>query len=271
MVRLVVEIVDGRNVGAIMTVDDVTDIQKNQKAAAWADVARRIAHEIKNPLTPIQLSAERLQRKYAGQIQDDPENFAMCTHTIIKHVEDIGRMVSEFSDFARLPEPVMRRGDLATIIEETMLLHRQAHRGIEYVFEREEEGGALEFEFDHQQMRQVFNNVLKNAAESIEDAGLIEPARIVVRASILDDGRIAVLVQDSGSGLPAHLDAAQMLEPYVTNKEQGTGLGLAIVKKIMDDHGAELLFDTPYGLSAVPDLTGACVVLIFKTGIQGGD
>ncbi len=263
LVRIVIEVIGDQEVGAILTLDDITELQSAQRKAAWSDVARRIAHEIKNPLTPIQLSAERLKRKYLGQIKEDPETFSLCTETIIKHVEDIGRMVSEFSSFARMPEPVMELDNLSRHIKEAIFLHKQAHRGISIDY-REVPGGNFQVQFDAQQIRQALNNLIQNAVDSIAaqqgTKGLID---IVVAQYGRDE--VVVAVSDNGPGLPKNASPESLTEPYVTHKVKGTGLGLAIVKKIMEDHGGRLVLGTPEWLKSIEgwkDLGGATIILV---------
>lgn len=263
LVRIVIEVIGDQEVGAILTLDDITELQSAQRKAAWSDVARRIAHEIKNPLTPIQLSAERLKRKYLGQIKEDPETFSLCTETIIKHVEDIGRMVSEFSSFARMPEPVMELDNLSRHIKEAIFLHKQAHRDIAINY-KEVAGGNFQVQFDAQQIRQALNNLIQNAVDSIAaqqgENGLID---IVVAQYGRDE--IVVAVSDNGPGLPKNASPESLTEPYVTHKVKGTGLGLAIVKKIMEDHGGRLVLGTPEWLKSIDgwkDLGGATIILV---------
>jgi two-component system nitrogen regulation sensor histidine kinase NtrY len=264
LVRIAIEIVGTEDTGAIVTFDDITDLQSAQRKAAWADVARRIAHEIKNPLTPIQLSAERLRRKYLKQITDDPETFSQCTDTIIRHVEDIGRMVSEFSSFARMPEPVIELEDLSAHVRETLVLHQQAHPEVKFIM-RGFEGERAFVHMDSAQIRQALNNLIQNAVDSIQmkDAvsGLVD---ILITAYGGDE--IAVVLSDNGVGLPKGENPASLTEPYVTHKPKGTGLGLAIVKKIMEDHKGDLILGVPDWLRANDqwrDHGGATVVLVF--------
>lgn len=264
LVRAETEVMAGQNSGMVITFDDITDLQSAQRKAAWSDVARRIAHEIKNPLTPIQLSAERLKRKYLTQIKDDPETFIQCTETIIRQVEDIGRMVGEFSSFARMPEPVLKIENLPALIEETIFLHRQANGGIEFTFQNLLPAETA-LHFDPQQIRQALTNLIQNAVDSIE----AEPAPDgKISIWLLPEGRefIVIAVNDSGPGLPAHLDPGSLTEPYVTHKQKGTGLGLAIVKKIMEDHNGALVMGEPEWLKVHPEwhpLGGATVILKF--------
>ncbi|NIY74303.1 PAS domain-containing sensor histidine kinase [Thalassospira sp. HF15] len=236
---------DGTVFGYVVTFDDVTELQTAQRMAAWADVARRIAHEIKNPLTPIQLSAERLKRRYLKQINDDQEVFQTCTDTIIRQVSDIGRMVDEFSSFARMPTPTMRLENIGELVKSAVFLQKQAHSHITYDFDRSgiEE---LQISCDAHQVNQCLTNTLKNAAEAIEgrekpENGELPKGRIEISvATSPDNQRVFVAVSDNGKGLPAE-HRERLTEPYVTTRSKGTGLGLAIVKKIMEDHGGELI------------------------------
>jgi two-component system nitrogen regulation sensor histidine kinase NtrY len=223
----------------IVTFDDITDLVSAQRTAAWADVARRIAHEIKNPLTPIQLSAERLKRKYAKEVVTDPEVFQQCTDTIIRQVGDIGRMVDEFSSFARMPVPVMRRENAQELIHQAVFLQRVAHPQI--TFETSAPSEAVKFECDGRLVSQALTNVLKNATEAIgarEAAGGEEAGRIAI-ALDANGERVTFRVADNGIGLPSE-HRHRLTEPYVTTRAKGTGLGLAIVRKILEDHGGEI-------------------------------
>ncbi|MBE0530127.1 MAG: PAS domain-containing sensor histidine kinase [Rhodospirillales bacterium] len=262
LVRVAAERQDDEIVGYVVTFDDITALQSAQRKAAWADIARRIAHEIKNPLTPIQLSAERLKRKYLEQITSDRDTFSMCTDTIIRQVEDIGRMVDDFSSFARMPQPSMKPENLVEICRQAVFLERTRHP--EIAFDLREPEQPISLRCDNRQVGRALANVLKNAAESIErretDANL--PGEIVItlrRTEDTDDSRVVIVVEDNGIGLPEeHRD--RLTEPYVTTRDKGTGLGLAIVKKIMEDHDGDLLLeDRP--------VAGARISLIF--GSQG--
>jgi two-component system, NtrC family, nitrogen regulation sensor histidine kinase NtrY len=229
-----------RGFGFVATFDDITELQSAQRKAAWADVARRIAHEIKNPLTPIMLSAERLKRRFAKEITSDPETFTQCADTIVRHVGDIGRMVDEFSAFARMPQPVMKPEDVGRAAREALVLQRTAHPEIRYVTDIPESGPiAL---CDRRLLGQALTNLLHNAAEAVamrQGAGRIE-----VSVQVGAD-EVAIAVSDDGVGLPTE-DRTRLTEPYVTHKARGTGLGLAIVKKIMEDHrGRVVLEDRP--------------------------
>ncbi len=253
--------------GYVATFDDITDLVSAQRTAAWADVARRIAHEIKNPLTPIQLSAERLKRKYAGEVTTDPEVFSQCTDTIIRQVGDIGRMVDEFSSFARMPTPVMRRENAQELIQQAVFLQRVANAQI--TFETHLPRDPVYFECDGRLVAQALTNVLKNAAEGVNarlSQGDDRPGRIVIALEPGEE-KIVFRVTDNGVGLP-HEHRDRLTEPYVTTRAKGTGLGLAIVRKILEDHGGELILQdaghgTPDNEQQSESPRGAEVVLIF--------
>jgi len=225
--------------GYIVTFDDITDLVSAQRTAAWADVARRIAHEIKNPLTPIQLSAERLKRKYLREVETDPEIFQQCTDTIIRQVADIGRMVDEFSSFARMPAPVAKREIAQELVQQAAFLQRVANPAITFVVHAPET--PIYVECDGRLIVQALTNVLKNATEAI-DARIADgddtPGRIETSA-LLNGDRLVIRVADNGIGLPPE-QRHRLTEPYVTTRAKGTGLGLAIVRKILEDHGGEL-------------------------------
>jgi two-component system nitrogen regulation sensor histidine kinase NtrY len=256
LVRIAAERDDEEISGFVVTFDDITELVSAQRKAAWADIARRIAHEIKNPLTPIQLSAERLKRKYQKEIKNDSETFQICTDTIIRHVEDIGRMVDEFSSFARMPTPVLQPEDLATIVERAVFLERTAHPKI--AFEMQFETRPVSLRCDARLVGQALINILKNAVESIEgriaESGTNPPGHIVVNVEA--GPQVAITVEDNGKGLPAH-GRERITEPYVTTRAKGTGLGLAIVKKIMEDHSGELVLSDRAGGGARVDLVFA--------------
>ncbi len=238
--------------GWVVTLDDITALISAQRTSAWADVARRIAHEIKNPLTPIQLSAERLKRKYGKLITQDRDVFDQCTDTIIRQVGDIGRMVDEFSSFARMPKPVVDSQDLAETLRQSVFLMRVGHP--EVTFEAEIPT-SLPARFDRRLISQALTNILKNAAEAIEAVPAQErgKGRIRVSADRIGDD-LVVDVIDNGLGLPQE-NRNRLLEPYVTTREKGTGLGLAIVGKIMEEHGGGI------ELNDAPDERGAWVRL----------
>jgi two-component system nitrogen regulation sensor histidine kinase NtrY len=224
--------------GYVITIDDITELVAAQRSSAWADIARRIAHEIKNPLTPIQLSAERLRRKYGKTISDDPAVFEQCTETIVRQVDDIKRMVDEFSRFARMPKAVLADEDVADTVRQVVFLLRVAHPDIDIDVELEAE--TMPARFDRRLISQALTNIIKNATEAIS---AVPPAelgrgRIAVRAQ--HEGKDVVIdVIDNGIGLPKE-NRARLLEPYVTTREKGTGLGLAIVGRILEEHGGRL-------------------------------
>ncbi len=234
LLRIDTETTDGRVRGFVVTFDDVTALVAAQRQAAWADVARRIAHEIKNPLTPIQLSAERLKRKYLAEIQSDPETFRTCTDTIVRQVGDIGRMVDEFSAFARMPQPVLKPEDLAEIVRQAVFLQRNAHPEIAYAVEIGD--GIPSAMCDRRLLGQALTNLLQNAADAV--AARDGAGRIAVSVAA-SEAKATIVVEDDGEGLPAE-GRESLTEPYVTRKTKGTGLGLAIVKKIMEDHAGRL-------------------------------
>ncbi len=242
LVRIGTDLHGGRPDGYVVTFDDITELQSAQRKAAWADVARRIAHEIKNPLTPIQLSAERLKRRFTKEITSDPETFAQCADTIVRHVGDIGRMVDEFSAFARMPQPVLRPEDAGRIAREALILQRSARPEIVWSTDIPERGPmAL---CDRRLVGQALTNLLQNAADAVamRPRGPGEPAGHISLSVHAADGTVALRVRDDGVGFPDG-DRERLTEPYVTHKPKGTGLGLAIVKKIMEDHGGSLVLD----------------------------
>ena len=253
--RLRVRATGGRASGLVLTFDDMTRLLAAQRNAAWRDVARRIAHEIKNPLTPIQLSAERLRRRYRkGIAEAELETFDRCTDTIVRQVADIGRMVDEFSAFARMPEPRFAEADLAEILREAAFAQRVAYPdvGVDLV-----EPPPAPVSADARMIGQALANVLKNAGEAVAARVAADPqppGRI--RVALERRGpQFAVAVEDNGVGLPAR-DRARLTEPYVTTREKGTGLGLAIVKRVMEEHGGELLLgDAREGRGARVELT----------------
>lgn len=228
----------------VVTIDDITDLVQAQRSTAWADVARRIAHEIKNPLTPIQLSAERIKRRYGKVITEDREVFDQCTDTIVRQVGDIGRMVDEFSAFARMPKPSLENLDLREVLRESSFLVEVSRS--EVAFERDYGDVPLNGLFDSRLMSQAFGNIIKNAAESTESANYDSDTTGVIRIEARQDGDvITVDIMDNGKGLPKE-NRQRLLEPYMTTREKGTGLGLAIVRKIIEDHGGKLeLHDAP--------------------------
>lgn len=257
-IRIAVELIGEEEQGSVLTFDDITELQSAQRKAAWADVARRIAHEIKNPLTPIQLSAERLKRKYLSEIDTDPETFETCTDTIIRHVGDIGRMVNEFSDFARMPEAQLKLASVENTIRDVIVLQKQAHRFINFEYKKSDLPSAVLL-FDEQQVRQALVNLIQNAVDAIQHDD--EKAKGNVHIILTEeDDQIALIVHDSGRGLPE--EKSNLTEPYVTHRPKGTGLGLAIVKKIMEDHNGKVIVGADE-LSSGMNLGGASIALLF--------
>jgi two-component system nitrogen regulation sensor histidine kinase NtrY len=226
--------------GLVLTFDDITRLVAAQRNAAWKDVARRIAHEIKNPLTPIQLSAERIRRRYRKDIQGDLETFDRCTDTIIRQVGDIGRMVDEFSAFARMPAPTFAEADATEMVRRAVFAQRVVDSETEVALE--EPAPEISLVCDARMIGQALTNVLKNAGEAVAARRLAQPGlRGKIHARLAVDGdSLTIEVEDNGVGLPAK-DRDRLTEPYVTTREKGTGLGLAIVKRILEDHGGELV------------------------------
>ena len=245
--RLRVRVEGGLGGEMVLTFDDITRLVTAQRNAAWKDVARRIAHEIKNPLTPIQLSAERLRRKYRSQVIDDVETFDRCTETIIRQVGDIGRMVDEFSSFARMPAPRFAPEDAAELLREAVFARRVADP--EVAFSLIEPTPHAVMHCDGRMVAQALTNLLKNAGEAVLAARAHgrEAAGGVTAALEIEGGRATFIIEDDGVGLPEK-DRDRLTEPYVTTREKGTGLGLAIVKRICEDHGGDLKLADAQGL-----------------------
>jgi two-component system nitrogen regulation sensor histidine kinase NtrY len=255
----------GRNEGGVvLTFDDITRLVTAQRNAAWRDVARRIAHEIKNPLTPIQLSAERIRRKYRREIQSDVETFDRCTETIIRQVGDIGRMVDEFSSFARMPAPRFAAADAAELLRQACFAQRVGYPDI--AVDCEVCGEAVPIICDAGLTSQALLNVLKNAGEAVAArvATTPEPPGCIRVTLIQDPTFIAFQIEDNGLGLPTK-NRDRLAEPYVTTREKGTGLGLAIVKRICEEHGGELLLGDADAATTGPlgATSGAKVTLRF--------
>jgi two-component system nitrogen regulation sensor histidine kinase NtrY len=234
--------------GFVLTFDDITDQLADQRQAAWSDIARRIAHEIRNPLTPIQLAAERLQRRYGKEIGSDPETFGRLTETIIRQVGDLRRMVDEFSNFARMPKPVFREENIHDIARTSLFLHEVAHPAV--TFTLEPPAGDIRMVCDRRQLAQALTNIVKNAVEAIESRRnrgehSLQGDRVALAIG-QSDAQLIIDVTDTGVGLPE--DRERITEPYMTTRVRGTGLGLAIVKKIVEEHGGEIAFlDRPGG------------------------
>ena len=246
-VRVTSEQARGEDKGFVITLDDITDLVSAQRTSAWADVARRIAHEIKNPLTPIQLSAERIRRKYGKVITVDREVFDQCTDTIVRQVDDIKRMVDEFSSFARMPKPKMGDEDVVDTVRQVVFMMRIAHADL--VLKDDMPGSPIGAKFDRRLLSQAVTNIVKNATEAIaavpdEERG---EGEITVAVRKEPDDMVVIEVTDNGKGFPTE-GRQRLLEPYMTTREGGTGLGLAIVSKIFEEHGGGIeLADNPHG------------------------
>ncbi|MCP3408487.1 PAS domain-containing sensor histidine kinase [Bradyrhizobium sp. CCGB01] len=224
----------------IITLDDITELVSAQRTSAWGDVARRIAHEIKNPLTPIQLSAERIRRKFGKDITEtkDKQIFEQCTDTIVRQVDDIRRMVDEFSRFARMPKPVMEGEDVADTVRQAVFLMKVAHPEID--IEAEFRDDPLRAQFDRRLISQAVTNIVKNATEAIEQVPPEELGKGRIDVVVSREGEdVLIDVIDNGIGLPK-VARSRLLEPYVTTRAKGTGLGLAIVGRVLEDHGGRI-------------------------------
>ncbi|MGX0876795.1 two-component system nitrogen regulation sensor histidine kinase NtrY [Roseovarius sp. MBR-154] len=251
----------GRREGYVVAFDDVTDLVTAQRMAAWGDVARRIAHEIKNPLTPIQLSAERIKRKFARQLEpDQAKSLEQLTDVVVRQTNDLRRIVDEFSKFARMPEPQTEALSLSQVLREVTLLQESGQPDV--AFELDLSDAPLTAEIDAAMIGQALTNLIKNAGEAIEslrEKGLPEGHQPMIRIeSGEDEGQAVIRISDNGIGLPE--DRARLFEPYVTTRDKGTGLGLPIVKKIIEEHGGTLTLEDamPFAPGAH---AGACAVV----------
>lgn len=221
------------HLGTVLVFDNLTQLEKAQRIAAWREVARRIAHEVKNPLTPIQLSAQRLRKKYLYSLESDREVFDLCTQTIINQVEELKRLVSEFSSFARMPIVQKSRNDLVNMVKEILVFYEESHAYITFRYVAEE--GLPSFEFDLKQMKRVLINLLENSITVMPDGGIIE----VVLSSDKEKQVVYMEVRDNGPGV-ADEDKLRLFEPYFSTKKSGTGLGLAIASTVVSDHGGQI-------------------------------
>src|SRR5262245_24665567 len=251
--------------GYVVTLDDITELVAAQRTSAWADVARRIAHEIKNPLTPIQLSAERLRRKYSSVIKEDGGIFQQCTDTIVRQVDDIKRMVDEFSRFARMPKPVIEAEDVADMVRQVVFLQRVGNADIDIDVEIAED--PMPARFDRRLISQALTNIIKNATEAIAAVPAAELGRGHIRVWAGREGTDVVIdVIDNGIGLPKE-NRSRLLEPYVTTREKGTGLGLAIVGRILEEHGGGI--ELGDAANKIPGQRGAWMRLRFAAESAG--
>lgn len=265
--------------GYVVAFDDVTDLVSAQRMAAWGDVARRIAHEIKNPLTPIQLSAERIKRKFAPKLgEENSDQLQSMTDVIVRQTNDLRRIVDEFSKFARMPEPERREEDLGRLVRDAVMLQQQGQPGVQIIADLPEE--AMRSDLDATMIGQALTNLIKNAGEAIESlqnkhdlADLVPEIRVSAQPV---GGVYEIRIADNGIGLPE--DRARLFEPYVTTRDAGTGLGLPIVKKIIEEHGGTLtLEDAPLfdgnshcGAMAVIRLPAAAQVAPNKSTVKAG-
>ncbi len=247
----------------IVTFDDITDLKTAQRATAWGEVARRIAHEIRNPLTPIQLSAERLNRRYADMIPEEGRKvFQDCIQTISKHVDDIGQMVTEFAQFARMPQANKETLDAQNLLGGIVALQREAYPNVDIQIRTPKSSSILKLHADAGQMRQAMTNIIKNALEAMQGR---DDQKLTIDI-VNQDGKVALVFNDNGPGFPPDVALETLLEPYITHKSKGTGLGLAIVRKIVEDHGGTLILGpnpvqkTVQGKKTLP---GALVTLLF--------
>lgn len=254
--------------GQVLTFDDITQQLLDQRRAAWSDVARRIAHEIKNPLTPIQLAAERLQRRYGKKIESDDGTFAKLTDTIVRQVGDLRRMVDEFSSFARMPKPIFRAESIIDVARQTLFLHEVAKPDIRFNFDAPD--GLPPLVCDRRQLGQALTNLVKNAVEAIEartDADTPGAISMAVREAA--DAQLIIEITDNGIGLPAERE--RIVEPYMTTRARGTGLGLAIVKKIVEEHFGTMAFADRDGGGTVVTLCFDTATLERLAGTGGSD
>jgi len=256
--------------GHVLTFDDITQQLLDQRRAAWSDVARRIAHEIKNPLTPIQLAAERLQRRYGREIASDPATFERLTGTIVRQVGDLRRMVDEFSSFARMPKPVFRAEAIVDIARQALFLHEVAHPSIRFTLDAPDPSPTVVC--DRRQLGQALTNIVKNATEAIEAKPDETHGEVAMRIAE-EDGRLIIDLSDDGIGLPAERE--RITEPYMTTRSRGTGLGLAIVMKIVEEHFGSILFtDRPGGGTTVRlsfDMTTLASLAVDPDGRADGE
>ena len=231
-VRIIKEIKNNEIDGYVVAIDDTTSLILAEKHAAWSDIARKIAHEVKNPLTPIKLSAERIEKKY---LENNilPEEISKLTKTISKQVDDIGKLVDEFSSFARMPEAEIKLDNLSKCLEESFLLFSSSHTNIKITINKPEED--IFYQFDKFQLTQTFNNLIKNAIEAVHNI----PNPSIVISLFQKHNELFIQIIDNGVGIDQN-KISKIFEPYFTTKSKGTGLGLSIVKRIIEDHGGKI-------------------------------
>ena len=246
----------------VIAFDDVTDLFDAQRTSVWADVARRIAHEIKNPLTPIQLSAERLKRKYKSQITDDLDVFEDCTDTIIRQVGDLGKIVDEFSAFAKVPTANMNSYDICDTIKQAVLLQKITFESIDIRLEIPD--GEIYFNFDRRLISQALINVIKNSSESIFSLHKNDNFGVISISLVDRSDFVKINIMDNGTGFPKS-DQEKLLEPYYTTREMGTGIGLSVVKNIMEVHKGEINLKNE--ISNEKKIIGAIVELILPKSL----
>ena len=255
--KITVEKDKNRILGYVVTFDDMTEFYKIQRVAAWSDVARRIAHEIKNPLTPIQLAAERIKRKYKNHITLEPDVFLSCISIIIRQVDGMRKMVDEFSAFSRMPTPVYKKTNLTKLVRELGSISLLSNKTIDVniVIPKSNIFAII----DENQIRQALQNVISNAINSMSERKNKKNRKneLIIELKNISNIRYVILVKDSGIGLPSGI-LEDLTDPYVTTRINGTGLGLAIVKKIMEDHNGELILDD------LKNNSGVCASLVFS-------
>lgn len=273
-VRVIVEKFFNQVEGYVITIDDITDLANAQRIAAWSDVARRIAHEIKNPLTPITLSAGRIKNKYLQDLKPEQrEDFERYINTIIKHSQTIENIVKEFSNFAKMPKAMLQKNNINELIGDIVFSEKVVNPQIEYIYRTD--NNELWFDFDKEQMSQVLINLMKNAAESLRENKIDSPT---ITIELLEDKNIILKIMDNGKGFPNEL-INRLTEPYVTTRDKGTGLGLAIVKRILDEHGASLELSNLYDDTKIIDdngqeilvAQGAKITITFRNSMRNND
>jgi two-component system nitrogen regulation sensor histidine kinase NtrY len=250
--------------GYVIAFDDVTDLVAAQRSAAWGDVARRIAHEIKNPLTPIQLSAERIRRKFSPKLDADADDLDRMTQVIVRQTNDLRRIVDEFSKFARMPEAVKQREDIVAILNHAVTLQQAGQPDVTFHIDIPDQ--VIPLSLDATMISQALTNLIKNAGEAIEtriEKGVSLDLKPAIAISLTDqDTQVSITISDNGIGLPQ--DRAKLFEPYVTTRDKGTGLGLPIVKKIIEEHGGVLRLDDAEPIGGTQHVGAAATIELPK-------